>query len=182
MTSTPRSSARSKRTREKLLKAFADVVLTRGYVRVRTADVAARAGVGRSTLYTHFSGVLPLLEASLERPCTRLAAAARVGAAASDLLPLLNHFREQWHRNAVFFREPIRSLWSICLARAIARSLRHDPGRMRHRPAIPRELLGSVLADLQIAIICRWLAGPAGTRAETIAATLVASSRRLIMG
>ncbi len=164
------------------MQAFAAVVLTRGYEGLRPADVAARAGVGRSTFYTHFAGVLPLLEASLERPCAALAAAVRVQAKGSDLLPLLNHFREQWHRNAVFFREPIRSLWANCLARAIVSSLRYDPGRMRHHPAIPRELLGSVLADLQVAIICRWLARPSGASAEQIAATLVASSRRLVMG
>jgi AcrR family transcriptional regulator len=173
---------RSQRTRDKLLNAFAQLVVTRGYLRVCPNDIAKRAGVGRSTLYTHFSGLRPLLEASLERPCRTLAGAVRVKAAASDLLPLLNHFREQAHPNAAFFADPSRSLWSSCLARAIVTSLRHDPDRLRHRPAMPRHLLGSVLADLQLAIIARWLAAPAGISAETIATTLTATSRRLVMG
>lgn len=107
--------------------------------------------------------------------------AVRVRTAARDLLPLLIHFREQSHFNPVFFSEPIRSLWTNCLARSIARSLRQDPDRTRHRPAIPREMLGPVLAELQIAIICRWVAAPAATSAETIAATLTESARRLVM-
>jgi AcrR family transcriptional regulator len=181
MTNKIPARTRSERTRQKLLNAFVELVLSRGYLRVHPADVAARAGVGRSTLYTHFSGVLQLLEASLERHCSKLATTVRVQTSASDLLPLLSHYREQSHRNAAFFSDPIRSLWSNCLARSIARSLRQDPDRARHRPAIPREMLASVLADLQLAIICRWVAAPAAISAETVAATLIASARHLVM-
>jgi AcrR family transcriptional regulator len=181
MTNTPPARSRSQRTREKLVNAFVELVLTRGYERVCPADVAARAGVGRSTFYNHFSGVLALLETTLERPSRRLASAVRVRSAASDLVPLLQHFREQSAgRNPTFFCEPIRSLWSSCLARAIAQSLRRDPDRARHRPAIPRDMLSSVLAELQIAIICRWVAAPEATSVETIAASLTASARALV--
>src|SRR5262249_42797811 len=119
MKSPPRSRRRAERTREKLLAAFIELALTRGYARLSPNDVAARAGVGRSTLYTPFGGLLELLEASLARPCAALAASVRTEPPSDALLQLLGHFRAQWGRNAAFFREPIYSLWSKCLARAI---------------------------------------------------------------
>lgn len=173
---------RAVRTRQKLLQAFTELVLTRGYAAISPADVAIRAGVGRSTLYTHFPGLLQMLEASLDRPCRVLADSVRVSGSARDLATLLRHFRTQSVHNAVFFRDPVSSLWAKCLARAILASLRADPDRARHRPAIPRQMLGGVLAELQLAIIRQWLADPAATSAEVVAATLMASTQRLLLG
>ena len=183
MRNTYRLHRRTGRTREKLLKAFAGLVLSQGYPRVSVRDIAASAGVGRSTLYMHFGGLPRLLEASLERPCITLASAVRVASSPGDLVPLLRHFHSQAQgHNAVFFRDPIYSLWARCLARAITASLRKDPQRFRYRPAIPRELLCSVLAELQLAIIRHWLMDASSASAETIAAALIASTQRLLMG
>jgi AcrR family transcriptional regulator len=177
-----RHKKRADRTREKLIRSFVELVLTRGYEHLSPGDVAAHAGIGRSTLYTHFAGLTRILEASLEGLCARLAASVLPGAASKDLVPLIHHFRDQSRQNAVFFREPVCSLWSRCLGRAIAARLRQDRDRYRHRPSIPRHMLPAVLADLQIALIRRWLVDPAGTSAEVLAATLTASAQQLVRG
>ena len=144
-------------------------------------DVAALAGVGRSTAYSHFRGTVQLLDATLAVPCAGLA--AFVGRRdLAELVPLLSHFQEQWHRNPTFFRDPILSLFSQRLARTIATSLRNDPDRHRHRYSLPREMLAPVLAELQLAIVRRWLEGHPVVRAEVIATTLRASAHRLVFG
>jgi AcrR family transcriptional regulator len=177
-----RPDRRTQRTRQKLLRTFAELVLTRGFVELSATDIAASAGVGRSTLYTHFAGPLKLLEASLERPCRTLAAAVCPTSCPRDLLPLLEHFRSQAHRVEAFFQEPIYLLWTGCLEREIAAALRRDPSRARHRPSLPREWLAPVLAQLQLAILRRWLAEPAAASPESVATTLSTSSQRLIVG
>lgn len=172
---------RTERTREALLRSFTELVLTRGYEQLSVNDVAARAGIGRSTLYTHFAGLTRMLEASLEGPCTVLAGSVRLGSSPEALVPLLQHFQAESNRNPAFFREPIRSLWSRRLARTIAATLRRDPERSRHCPAIRRDLLPAVLAELQLAIICQWLANPSSLNAAAIAHTLSTSTRRLLV-
>jgi hypothetical protein len=70
---------------------------------------------------------------------------------------------------------------SRCLVRAINASLLIDPCRARHRPALSREWLAPVIADLQLAIIRCWLTGQEASPAA-VAATLTASTRRLVSG
>ena len=184
MRNTLRPQSRAQRTREKLLRAFIELGSSRAFTKMSARDIAACAGVGRSTLYTHFGGPLELLEATLEESflCHVLAAAVRLDTPSSRLVPLLAHFRSQWHRNGMFFEEPIYSIWSRCLARAISSALRRDPNRARHRLAIPREWLAPALADLQLAIIRRWLADPKtrAASAEVVAAALTATTQRLV--
>jgi AcrR family transcriptional regulator len=164
----------------KLVRAFAELALSRGYEQLTPGDVAARAGVGRSTLYTHFTGLPRILEASLDRPCATLAASILASALADELVPLLRHFHSQRYHNAVFFRDPIRSVWSACLARAIAAKLRGTPNGHPGRPCIPREMLAPVLAEMQLAIICRWLTQAPSLSAEVVALALTASAQRII--
>lgn len=173
---------RAERTRQQLLRSFVELVVSRGSTQISPAEVAACAGVGRSTLYTHFSGRKELLEASLAGPCGALAAAVRAGSASSDLLPLLQHLRSQSARSKVLFRDPIYSLWAKCLTRAISTSLRHDSNRVQRRPTIPRQLLAPVLAEVQLAIIRCWLVDPSSVSTEAIAETLTSSAQRLLAG
>ena len=175
-------SRRGERTRDRLLGSLIELVLDQGYEHLSVHEVVTVAGVARSTFYTHFRGLLELLEVSLERPCMALAASVRLRASPSDLVPLLIHFRAQSRSNSVFFRDPIRSIWSRCLARAIAVAVRGDPSRPQHRPVIPHELLAPVLAELQLAIINRWVTSRPAVSAEAIAVALSASTQRLITG
>jgi AcrR family transcriptional regulator len=76
----PKLDPRAEKTRLALMRAFNELLLSRGYHAVMPADVAEAAGVVRSTLYEHFSGkegmlrhsLLPILE-----PLAACAAATR---------------------------------------------------------------------------------------------------------
>ncbi|MBF8188780.1 TetR/AcrR family transcriptional regulator [Nonomuraea sp. K274] len=61
-------------TRERLLRAAADVFAERGYDGTRVADIAAAAGVSNGALYTHFGSKADLLVAALRAHGRRLLA------------------------------------------------------------------------------------------------------------
>jgi AcrR family transcriptional regulator len=52
-------------TRDRLLRAAADVFAERGYDGTRVADIAAAAGVSNGALYAHFGSKAELLVAAL---------------------------------------------------------------------------------------------------------------------
>src|SRR5438105_8937314 len=52
-------------TRQRLLRAAADVFARRGYDGTRVADIAATAGVSNGALYAHFGSKADLLVAAL---------------------------------------------------------------------------------------------------------------------
>jgi AcrR family transcriptional regulator len=181
--STPRPrNRRAARTRARLLQAFIELVLARGYEGLSARHVAARAGVGRSTLYTHFGGLVVMLEASLAGPCAVLATSVRSGSPARDLVALMRHFQHHWTRNRGFFCEPILSLWVERLSRDIALSLRRDPDYSRQRHVIVRESLAAVLAELQLTIVRRWLLAGGKMSPESVAQAMRAVTGRLVYG
>jgi AcrR family transcriptional regulator len=76
-------------TRERLLRAAADVFARRGYDGTRVADIAAAAGVSNGALYAHFGSKADLLVAALRTHGRRLLAdlfAADPDRSVTDLL------------------------------------------------------------------------------------------------
>ncbi len=61
-------------TRERLLRAAADVFAQRGYDGTRVADIAAAAGVSNGAIYAHFGSKAELLTGALRRHGRRLLA------------------------------------------------------------------------------------------------------------
>ena len=61
-------------TRERLLRAAADVFAERGYDGTRVADIAAAAGVSNGAMYAHFASKADLLVAALRAHGRRLLA------------------------------------------------------------------------------------------------------------
>ena len=59
-------------TRERLLRAAADVFAERGYDGTRVADIAAAAGVSNGALYAHFASKADLLVAALRHRMAEL--------------------------------------------------------------------------------------------------------------
>jgi len=171
---------RGRHTRQRLVRSFIELVLTHGYEQLTPAMVACHAGVGRSTLYTHFAGLAQMLEASLEGPNTVLTASTLPGARASDLVPLLRHFQSQQHRNAAFFRDPVRSIWARSLARSIAARMRRGVTCRKPRPALPQDLMVPAVAEMQIGLICRWITGRSNHSADAVALALATSAQRMI--
>lgn len=162
------------------MSAFVELILTDGYEATGVGDIIRRAHIGRSTFYLHYSSKEALLTASLERPCSGLAACAGGAATADMLIPLLEHFREQRNLNRVFFEHPVRRLWVRRLAALIEREV--TPGRRtgRGRPRMPRSLLALTIAEMQIGLIVHWVTGAVAVKSEVIAEALVFNTRAML--
>jgi AcrR family transcriptional regulator len=161
------------------MSAFVELVLSRGYEEVSTAQICAGANIGRSTFYLHYTGKQQLLEESLKHPSAGLAACVGGELDAPQLVPLLEHFREQRAVNRVFFEAPIRGLWVRSLAALIEPRLPRGPSGAA---AVPRSLLALVIAEAQIALITHWLTAYAGLRPMVVAEQLLAGTRALSAG
>jgi AcrR family transcriptional regulator len=82
-------------TRERLLRAAADVFAQRGYDGTRVADIAAAAGVSNGALYAHFGSKAELLVAALRAHGRRVLAdllAADPDRSITDLLLLVGRW------------------------------------------------------------------------------------------
>lgn len=82
-------------TRERLLRAAADVFAQRGYDGTRVADIAAQAGVSNGALYAHFSSKAELLAGALRAHGRRLLAdafAASPGGSITDVLLVIGRW------------------------------------------------------------------------------------------
>ncbi len=76
-------------TRERLLRAAADVFAQRGYDGTRVADIAAAAGVSNGALYAHFTSKAELLVEALRAHGRRLLADALAADASQPVTDLL---------------------------------------------------------------------------------------------
>ena len=173
---------RTLKTRAALLSAFRDLVLRHGYGAVAVGDIIRRANIGRSTFYLHFASKQTLLKHSLDVPCARLAACVGGDVTPERVAPLLEHFRDQWHLNRVFFEDPIRSIWVRHLATLIGRKLRGYRGPARTPQVLPHSFVAAIIAEMQIALITHWLRTAASVSPERIATALLANTRALLPG
>lgn len=171
---------RTQRTRTALMAAFVELILSRGYERVRIGAIAARANVGRSTFYLHYSSKAALLKESFKQPCRGLAACVGADATPRIVIPLLEHFRDQRGTNRVFFEYPIRPVWVTALAASIEPTLARTSRAGRVHALIPRSLLALMLAEMQIALITHWLTDAISVKPDVIAKALVASTRAML--
>ena len=62
-----RDDARARRTRERLDRAFVELLHRRAYDGLRVADIARKSGVGRATFYAHHASKDALLRSQLDR-------------------------------------------------------------------------------------------------------------------
>jgi AcrR family transcriptional regulator/ferredoxin len=89
------SGVTAAQTRERLLRAAADVFARRGYDGTRVADIAAAAGVSNGAMYAHFTSKADLLVAALRAHGRRLLAdafAADPDQSVTDLLLLIGRW------------------------------------------------------------------------------------------
>jgi AcrR family transcriptional regulator len=168
---------RTERTRVALMTAFIDLVLTKGYEAVTVEQVAARANVGRSTFYMHFSGKDDILKKSMARVSMALALIVGHDIAPDMVVQMLEHYRAQRTRNRVFFTDPVRQLWVKCLAELIEPRLTKVARIARSRPVLPLPLIALQLAEGQISLIVNWLLGKAPAKPESVAEALIVSTR-----
>ena len=168
------------RTQAALSTAFIQLLFSRDYNDITTADIAARADVGRSTFYEHYKGKDDLLRHSLARPLTAFAETVD-NPAPGALLPTLAHFRENRSLAAVLFAAPVRQVVSRCLAELLEprlTALAH--GAISRQPVIPLSLIARQLAEAQLAILENWILGKTAASPAAIAEALVLSTDGLV--
>lgn len=167
------------RTRDALMSAFVELVLSEGYAPLTVDRIAAKANVGRSTFYLHYTGKEDMLKRSLTRPSSFLVSVIGQNAAPGQLIGILNHFAEQRRVNHIFFVEPIRPLWVKRLAEMIEPRLARLVRLTRGRPLLPLPLIAMELAEAEIGLIVGWLNAKPVARTEAVAEALIASTRAM---
>jgi AcrR family transcriptional regulator len=164
------------------MSAFIELVLSRGYETVTAEEISRKANIGRSTFYLHYASKRELLAESMRNLSNRMAAGIDADVTPQHLMPLLDHFREQYPLNRAFFVDPIRSLWVRSLAASIQSRLTRGATAGKLRPSVPRLLVALAIAEMQIALIAHWLGGRFSLKSELVAATLIANTRALLSG
>ncbi len=162
--------------------AFIELVLSRGYEALTAEEISRKANIGRSTFYLHYASKRDLLAESMRNPSSRMAACVDGNVTPQQLIPLLDHFREQYSANRAFFADPIRPLWVKSLADLIRARLGRGHAPSGSWPRVPRSLVAVTIAEMQIAVIVHWLGGRSALNSELVAATLIANTRALLSG
>ena len=169
---------RVQRTRGALMSAFIELVLTRGYEALTAEDISRKANVGRSTFYLHYANKSALLAESMRNPSSQMAACVGGNVTPQQLVPLLDHFRQQRTVNQTFFADPIRSLWVRNLAALIEPRLAARTGGSRSD--IPRSLVALLIAEMQIALVTHWLTSRPSLKAELVATVFLANTDAML--
>jgi AcrR family transcriptional regulator len=148
-----RADARVRRTRQRLLGAFSELLLAHPYEEITVQRVAARAGIARSSLYEHFRGKHGLLAASLAGPLGVLADTVGAADNSDALAALLRHFWDNRARARGLFTGELRAHAVAVLARLIEERLRRERAVL----ALPRPLAALQLAEALFAPVAAWL-------------------------
>lgn len=165
---------RVRRTREAIGKAFARLVLSRRYDTIRTADIIAESGVGRSTFYEHFRGKDDILMQSIVHVFAPLADAAAGKPNPGFIHAVLTHFWEQRGFARILFATGMMPKMQRKLAGLISeRLLEPPPG------GAPKQMIAAGVAAAQLSMIQIWLSGEAPCRADVLAEDLIARSRAM---
>jgi AcrR family transcriptional regulator len=170
---------RTERTRQALMSAFVQLVLTRGYEQVTVEEIAARANTGRSTFYMHYRGKEHILKQSLTRPSSALAITVGHDMSPEMLAPALAHFHAQRTVNRVFLAEPMRPIWVKCLAGLIEPRLATLARHVRAEPILPLGLIATQIAEAQIALIANWLTAKPSLKPLVVGEALIAATRAM---
>lgn len=165
---------RVRRTRELILEAFVGLVLDRRYDQIRTAEVIAAAGVGRSTFYEHFRSKEEVLLAAVEPILLPIANAAAGRGAKAHVRSMLDHV---WERRTVG-RVVLDSRAFVPIQRKLAAMIEarienDDEG------GVPPAVLAMSAAAGQLAMLRMWIGGEAACSSDTLARQMIAFARLL---
>jgi AcrR family transcriptional regulator len=157
---------RVRRTRESILQAFVTLALDRRYDRIKTADLIATAGVGRSTFYEHFGGKDQVLLAAMDPLLLTIANASLGRAAKSQVRATLDHFWEQ----RGLARMILNSRAALQLQRRLAAMIE---ARLPENGTVPPAMIAMSAAAGQLAMLRMWLAGEASCASDALAQAMV---------
>lgn len=163
---------RVERTREALFGAFFEIVLSIPYDAIKVEDIVARAGVGRSTFYEHFSGKDEILAASVKHPFSILADAMRARDNTMELVGVLEHF---WENRAVvpgLFLGPARKVCVTALVELIEERFKQDRVESPNPLVIPPRLAAVQIAEALLAPVTAWVSEESQCSAQALAQAL----------
>lgn len=163
---------RVRRSRAALTAAFTELAFERSYPDIGIRDVAERADVGRSTLYTHFSGIDDLLAQSLDRHLSTLARCSLVPDLAPALAQVVAHFWQQRGIARTMLQGDARLAITRLLVRHFADALLALRCELRPRSVAPIALLAEQLAAGQLALLSAWLSGRVSASPDEVARLL----------
>ncbi|NIJ21379.1 AcrR family transcriptional regulator [Sphingomonas naasensis] len=156
---------RAERTRAAILGAFTELLFSRRYDAIRTADLIAAAGIGRSTFYEHFRGKDDVLVAATEPVLQTLAAAALDRASPAQLRAMLDHV---WRQRG-FARRLLEGRTGRMLEARLAAMI-----AARLEPGAPAALRSAAVAAALWTMLRLWLAGTVACPAAELALHLKA--------
>jgi AcrR family transcriptional regulator len=160
---------RTARTRAAIVAAYNHLVMHRRQDQIRVSDIVARANVGRSTFYDHFTGADDVFMAAVARPLALLADAAAGAADAKGLEPLLHHFWDNRQRT----REMLAGRQSERIARLLADLIE---AQLSGNFLIPRRLVAIQLAETAFAPVRGWLGAEAACTSAQLASAILAAT------
>jgi AcrR family transcriptional regulator len=168
---------RVRRSRAALTAALSELTLERGYQRLQPAEVAQRADVGRSTLYTHFAGLDDLLAHSLDGHLTSLAECSLKPNLDPALLAVIEHFWAQRRIARPILKGEARWAISRLLVTRLEAALA-EFCRLRKGPNSESSvrLIATQIAAGQLAMLDAWLSGRAAASPDQVARLLHASA------
>ncbi len=162
------------RTRAAIRQAFFELVFQASYQEVSMAAVAARANVGRSTLYEHFRTKDELFRDSVRVPLAGLAELVGALALPASVGGVLRHFRENQALARVLFYLPAYKSMQQVLAELIEARLGD-----RVPNGIPMSLVATQIAAAQFAVLAPWILGQVAAAPAAIAEALYRSSNAI---
>lgn len=133
--------ARSDETRQKLLRATQRLLLTHGYSRITTPDIARAAGVSRGALTHHFPSKEDLLVRALAHQL-------------QEVTEALHRFCEAHPAPALSTEQALDYLWKMMADGLFYTTLEYLP-EARHNPAF-REALLPVVREFHAALDVVW--------------------------
>lgn len=163
-----RQDRRVARTRNALIEAFNDLVLYERQRKIGVRHIVARANVGRSTFYEHYSSAEAIQLEAMSGPLAILADAAAGQGDAGRLATLLAHFwdNRQWAREAFPGRMGYRV--TRLLAAMVEERLQSDGSSDQ----LPKRLAALQLAEAALAPIRGWVSADASCSSEVLARSI----------
>ena len=162
---------RVKRSRDAIVAALIELAFRQRYDTIRTADLIARAGVGRSTFYEHFRSKDEVLVAAMAPILQPLASAALGRASKVQVRAMLEHVWQQ------------RGLARIILSGATGMKLQRRLAAMIEvrlaavPDAVPPAMVAMAAAAAQLTMLRMWIAGEAACPPAALAAQMLACVR-----
>lgn len=167
---------RSERSRNAILRSFAELLFRQGYDDVSVRDIVAGAAVARSTFYEHFSSKEDVLCTSMGRFFEVLARCVSEEDQPTGLINVLAHFWANRRLTDAIFSGTPRKIIALSLSEMVEARLRE---RSSDKLLLPHRLASIQIGEAQLALVEGWLRGRAPAPVNDVAAALHGSSRAL---